>query len=465
MYQFFEDVPYEFRLVGEGAANCVFEVRGYPQTEAHRYLQDKLLRVAKAGTKAYRHEELQEYWETVVRPLFEPQHLVRQELVRLGGRGIVSRLNAVLAQEEPRRRVDFRGSRVAEAEYGMLVEDMRQASPGVLTLEFKPKWLSQSPTAPESATRCRTCARELLKRKKRMAGTGVISSRSLKADETTSPNVKNTHILCPFNFITCRKSQQSLATLLAHLLPRCNPPGVGPPSVSEIGSLPPQHLRLADWLQTNTLLPRLHAVQLAYSPSPSPTPPPSSTIPSLPHSSLSPIPSPTSSSSSTYTVTTTTTPTSPNFPPSSSSSSTAIISHPNPPPSPPTSASSSTSSALLQGSTRRKRGGTDARDTLTASSGEDEDEEARRTELLSLAMTLRDCTVFVRVPVDPSQPVQAKLADLDRKRGVAKRSYWRDLERRLIQEGYYNGHDKEKELGVVVDCLLGRLGEEVEGVD
>lgn len=61
-----------------------------------------------------------------MRPLFEPQHLVRQELVRLGGRGIVSRLNAVLAQEEPRRRVDFRGSRVAEAEYGMLVEDMRQ---------------------------------------------------------------------------------------------------------------------------------------------------------------------------------------------------------------------------------------------------------------------------------------------------------------------------------------------------
>lgn len=41
MYQFFEDVPYEFRLVGEGAANCVFEVRGYPQTEAHRYLQGR----------------------------------------------------------------------------------------------------------------------------------------------------------------------------------------------------------------------------------------------------------------------------------------------------------------------------------------------------------------------------------------------------------------------------------------
>lgn len=61
-----------------------------------------------------------------MRPLFEPEDLVQHQLVKLGGEGVVSRLNAVLVQEEDTRRADFKGSRVAVAEYGMLIEDMRQ---------------------------------------------------------------------------------------------------------------------------------------------------------------------------------------------------------------------------------------------------------------------------------------------------------------------------------------------------
>jgi inositol-pentakisphosphate 2-kinase len=71
--------------------------------------------------------ELQEYWEAVVRPLFQPEDLVQHQLVNLGGEEVVSRMNAVLAKDEDIRRVDFRGSRVAQAQYGMLVEDMRQS--------------------------------------------------------------------------------------------------------------------------------------------------------------------------------------------------------------------------------------------------------------------------------------------------------------------------------------------------
>ena len=81
----------------------------------------------KAGTKAHPYEELQVYWETVVKPLFNPEDLVQHRLIRLGGNEVVSRLNAVLAQKDATRRADFRGIRVAEAEYGMLIEDMRQS--------------------------------------------------------------------------------------------------------------------------------------------------------------------------------------------------------------------------------------------------------------------------------------------------------------------------------------------------
>lgn len=91
------------------------------------FAKGNLLRVPKAGTNAHNYVELQEYWETVIQPLFQPEDLVQHQLVRLGDGEVVSRLNNVLENEEDRRRVDFRGSRVAVTDYGMLVEDMRQS--------------------------------------------------------------------------------------------------------------------------------------------------------------------------------------------------------------------------------------------------------------------------------------------------------------------------------------------------
>ena len=42
---------------------------------------------------------------------------------------------------------------------------MRVAShDGVVAVEFKPKWLAQSPTAPKGARRCRTCALRALRK-------------------------------------------------------------------------------------------------------------------------------------------------------------------------------------------------------------------------------------------------------------------------------------------------------------
>jgi inositol-pentakisphosphate 2-kinase len=74
-------------------------------------------------------------------------------------------------------------------------------------------------------------------------------------------------------------------------------------------------------------------------------------------------------------------------------------------------------------------------------------------EKFQLAMTLRDCTCFVRIPADPSAPVEAKLADLDKKNAAAKLGYWQEMETRLIEGGYYEGREVPRQ---GTDCVLER---------
>ncbi|PLB35733.1 inositol-pentakisphosphate 2-kinase [Aspergillus candidus] len=59
----------------------------------------------------------------------------------------------------------------------------------------------------------------------------------------------------------------------------------------------------------------------------------------------------------------------------------------------------------------------------------------------SLAMTLRDCTMFIKMSRDEDGPVEVRLGDLDLKTGAGgKAKYWQDLERQLIGDGWYMGH-------------------------
>jgi hypothetical protein len=63
-------------------------------------------------------------------------------------------------------------------------------------------------------------------------------------------------------------------------------------------------------------------------------------------------------------------------------------------------------------------------------------------EAFQLAMTLRDCSVFLRVLKREGQQlpkVVAKLADLDKKNATAKMSYWRRTESELVSDGAYTG--------------------------
>ncbi|MCJ1280180.1 Inositol-pentakisphosphate 2-kinase [Puttea exsequens] len=70
------------------------------------------------------------------------------------------------------------------------------------------------------------------------------------------------------------------------------------------------------------------------------------------------------------------------------------------------------------------------------------------------AMTLRDCTLFLKVPKDVTREIEARLGDLDLKSSIeGKAHYWRDLERRLVNGGWYmateaDGDEREN------SCLL-----------
>ncbi len=201
--------------------------------------------------------------------------------------------------------------------------------PDDLAIEFKPKWLSQSPNAPAGATRCRNCAREVPKYHKDKYSCSI-------------------PFVCPLNYIICRTQDYNL-DFIVHRLAGGRGWGDSPRT--------PQKDRLADWLQTNTLIPQLRDAQVS----------------------------------------------------------------------------------------------NDSSGPLEASASDPK---------FALAMTLRDCTCFVRIPADPSRPVEAKLADLDKKNAAAKMASWQGMERRLIEGGFY---EEKEALTIQMDCQLWNEGWKVDG--
>lgn len=73
-----------------------------------------------------------------------------------------------------------------------------------------------------------------------------------------------------------------------------------------------------------------------------------------------------------------------------------------------------------------------------------------------LAMTLRDCSCFVRLPVDEEgdAPVVIKLADVDKKNWQEKQTYWRESHQRLVEQGFYEGKEDPP---METHCVLGSI--------
>ncbi|KAJ2899600.1 inositol-pentakisphosphate 2-kinase [Zalerion maritima] len=223
------------RFVGEGAANVVFELTfPDPSSQNTQEFRGYLLRVPKAGKNTYTYPELQSYWEHDIVPIFGRDWLVEQRLVDLTVSDIIPHLNKVLTAEDerkpkPKRRVDFIGGRVDNVKYGMLVEDMRKKSPTDFVIEFKPKWLTQSPSAPADAKRCRTCAREALRQHKDNKG-----------------GMRRT--FCPLDLLRSEYDPKAQEALCAALVPELDP-------------FSTQFHLFSEWLRTNQLLKTLARVQ------------------------------------------------------------------------------------------------------------------------------------------------------------------------------------------------------------
>ncbi|KAG6986629.1 hypothetical protein G7Y79_00075g099010 [Physcia stellaris] len=81
------------------------------------------------------------------------------------------------------------------------------------------------------------------------------------------------------------------------------------------------------------------------------------------------------------------------------------------------------------------------------------------SERFRTAMTLRDCTVFIKIPYDNNEDVELRLGDFDLKSsGAGKADYWRNTERKLVEEGWYTATEKlsrgSKEAGFLDSLCL-----------
>lgn len=175
------DMTVGLAYLAHGGANIVFTMGITPNRMAgtdHASLQGKVLRVRKqdllAGQKdTFTPREICHFVNDAIQPVLHPW-VMPHSLINIT-RALVGRLSAALP-------VMVTGTRLSESDteseqsqtsgpetfssettrvQAILLPDMRSSHDArSLLLEVKPKWLVQSPTAPQGARRCRTCAKQ-----------------------------------------------------------------------------------------------------------------------------------------------------------------------------------------------------------------------------------------------------------------------------------------------------------------
>ncbi|GAB7341450.1 hypothetical protein MBLNU457_7689t1 [Dothideomycetes sp. NU457] len=166
-----EEVPHATPIVleylAEGNANVVYRVVLFELATSSGSLattlilptvENVVLRLSKQ--KNFIASTLQRSFELQKSFSFIPEkHLVRWETVVVS-KDIIEGINRDLLDHERsgRRPASRRGDPVTlEDDMGLFLTDMTATATDTV-LEFKPKWLSQSPNAPAESVRCRTCA-------------------------------------------------------------------------------------------------------------------------------------------------------------------------------------------------------------------------------------------------------------------------------------------------------------------
>lgn len=263
----FEPTSASLDYLAEGAANIIYRPLGLPQspsTEADLdfipegrtatpppkeiqtltvdpYLKGKLIRLRKDLSTTAPVTNSWNNFHNVISPLFLPSQLVSQDLFKIPPR-IVQVLNAELRQQEnagsrPKKR---HGTYLAEDEaYGTLITDM-SSDEASISLEFKPKWLVQSPSAPQGSTRCRTCALRAMRQANQQDSYG---SEAAKEG------------FCPLRLVSGDRSQ--VKTAVTQML-----------SSLEFSELRNLHLQdtIVNWIMGSSLIRRLKQLQIELDP-------------------------------------------------------------------------------------------------------------------------------------------------------------------------------------------------------
>ena len=282
-------------------------------------------------TQSHGCEELQQFYEEVLVPLLGDGNLVQQQLVDISGTDALQKVNLQMEMREKLNLSDAKraGSRLAEVNRALLVDDMRVLSGSHATFEFKPKWLTSSPVlAGLKTTRCRNCAKEAMM----AAGT----SPAAGGDDKELGH-------CPLDFVNARDGPE--------------PDAAGSRIVQHFDKHLPTDIsrtNFAMWLKSTDLFTRLRDLQMRY-------------------------------------------------------------------------------------------------DGNGGVLGVQPEDTARLNDL-SLAMTLRDVSCFVQVPLRTIAPVTGKLADLDLKDGSRKLATWKKMESDLVEGGYYN---EDRTPDPRIKCRLG----------
>ncbi|KAA8914813.1 inositol-pentakisphosphate 2-kinase [Sphaerosporella brunnea] len=159
----------ELTYLAEGAANIIYRLQSPTAPSSGPFsstvLSTRLIRLRKALPSAQPNKATFNYISHTAFPLFPSSLLVSTELVRVP-RAVLERENArLLSLEALGARSKKRHGLYLETmeEYAFLVADMSARTGREVLVEFKPKWVVQSPSAPQDARRCRTCALRLKK--------------------------------------------------------------------------------------------------------------------------------------------------------------------------------------------------------------------------------------------------------------------------------------------------------------
>lgn len=181
--------------LAEGAANTVFSIHFSPSSNLHEYSNKFVLRLRKDIPSLRATKILKQQFDERIVPLFtvDPSLLVSGPLVKISHDAVLRANDELHALELSGRRKPLRRGVYLpsfDVESDAIFMPNLTYGPGVV-VEFKPKWLVQSSTAPARANRCRTCALNTLRRV--TVGVSVDATRGLGKGDSG---------FCPFDLLS-----------------------------------------------------------------------------------------------------------------------------------------------------------------------------------------------------------------------------------------------------------------------